>query len=50
MWFGQFQQMSRTTFEGRCLAVVKSGKKAGEITVTATARGMKAAMATITSE
>jgi len=45
-----FQQMSRTTFEGRCLAVVKSGEKAGEITVTATAKGMKAATATITSE
>ena len=45
-----FQQMSRTTFEGRCIAIVKSGERAGEITVTATSPGMKAATAKITSE
>lgn len=45
-----FQQMSRTTFEGRCIAIVKSGERAGEITVTATSQGMKAATAKITSE
>jgi beta-galactosidase len=45
-----FQQLSRTTFEGRCLAIVKSGKEAGEITVRAMAEGMKAATAIIRSE
>ncbi len=45
-----FQQLSRTTFEGRCIAVVKSGEKSGEITVTATAQGIRAATATIRSE
>jgi hypothetical protein len=44
------QDLSYLTVEGRCIAVVKSGEKAGEITVTATALGMQAAFATIRSQ
>jgi beta-galactosidase len=39
--FDSFQQSSRTAFRGRCVAIVKSTGKPGEITVTATAAGLK---------
>jgi len=44
-----FQQMSRTAFEGRCLAVVKSGSEGGEIRVSAIAQDLKPATVLITS-
>lgn len=45
-----FQQLKRTTFEGRCLAIVRSSKEAGEIKVTATASGLEPASVIIGTE
>lgn len=38
--FESFQQSQRTTYEGRCLAIVRSTARAGTITLTASAAGL----------
>jgi len=45
-----FKATSREAFNGLCLAVIQSGKKAGRITVTARSAGLKEASIVINSE
>jgi beta-galactosidase len=44
-----FQQQKRTTFEGRCLAIVKSSREAGEIRITAQSGNLEAAAQVVSS-
>ena len=45
-----YQAHQRKAWQGRCLVVVKSGKRAGKITLTATSKGMSAASVVITTK
>jgi beta-galactosidase len=42
-----YQQPQRKAWHGRCLAVVKSGREKGEVTLKATVRGIPPALATM---
>lgn len=44
-----YQSAARTTYFGRCLAVVQATREAGAITVTATAEGLAAASVSVVS-
>lgn len=44
-----FQQMSRTTFEGRCIAIVKSTGMEGDIEIRASSGTLVPALQTITA-
>jgi beta-galactosidase len=45
-----FQNLKRTTFEGRCIAIVKSAMEPGEIRVRASAGGLEPALLVLNSE
>jgi beta-galactosidase len=43
-----YQQPQRKAWQGRCLLILKSGKQPGEITLTASAKGLRSAKVVIT--
>ncbi len=45
-----FQRPQCRTFEGRCIAVIKAGRKPGRITLTASSRGMVSDRVTVVSK
>jgi beta-galactosidase len=45
-----FQQPYRKAWKGRCMVIVKAGKTAGNITVTARSKGLKPVQLTLTTK